>query len=213
MARTPFGRSFNKHLRRQLGRGRVVLMSGHTERHRGWPGGAPRAVMLHWTAGAATSADDPAHPGNRKGANGGVVAWCHHPSATYPYCNLTVDRDGTVYVNTAHGSAWHSGEGSFRGTRYERLGIGSNSAHLYTLGVEIVDKGTGNGTITRAQWEAVSAILVAARAAAGWGGFRYRVPDHSAWAPTRKVDIYSRYDHEQVLARARAAWKDYDHGQ
>lgn len=207
MSKTEFGRKFGKSLKRQLGKHKVVFMNGHTHRHRGWPGGAPRAVFLHWTAGAATSSDDPGHPGNQRGANSGVVAWCHHPSSPYPYCNITLDRDGTCYINTAHGSAWHSGEGSFRGTRFSRLGIGDNAAHLYTLGVEIVDKGTSDGSITKAQWEAVSAICVAAREAAGWKGFKYRITNHHTWAPTRKVDIDTRYSMDNIHDRAVAAWK------
>lgn len=210
MAKTAWGKAFTKDLKKQLGRDKVVTMRGHDTRHRGWPGGAPRGVMLHWTAGAATASTDPDHPGNKRGANSGVVSWCHQPSARMPYCNITLDRDGTCYLNTVHGSAWHSGEGSFAGTQYARLGIGANSAHLYTLGIEIVDKGTSNNSITRAQWKAVTAILVAARRQSGWKGFRHRVMDHVAWAPNRKIDISTRYDMDEILARARREWREQE---
>jgi N-acetyl-anhydromuramyl-L-alanine amidase AmpD len=134
----------------------------------------------------------------------------HHPSSDYPYANLTVDRDGTVYVNTASGSCWHSGEGSFRNTEYKRLGIGDNAAHLYTLGVEIVDKGTSNDSITDAQWKAVDAICVAARKAANWNGWKYRITNHRTWAPNRKIDIDTRYNMDWVKRRAQKAWEKYN---
>ena len=203
MSDTAWGKHFRRLLRRQLGKSNVVVMKGHKARHRGWPGGAPRAVFWHHTAGAATSSTDPDHPGNRRGANSGVVAWVHHPSSDYPYANLTLDRDGTVYINTADGSCWHSGEGSFRGTRWERLGVGDNAAHLYTLGVEVVSKGL-EADFTRAQWKAIDAINVAAREAAGWNGWKYRITQHKEWAPRRKIDCL--YPIDKFIDRAREAW-------
>ena len=206
MADTSFGRAFRRALRKLHGKERVVVLAGHKDRHRGWPDGKPRGLMWHWTAGAATDSVDPDHPGNQKGANAGVVAWCHHPSSSLPWCNITVDRDGTIYINTVSGSAWHSGLGSFRGTKWARLGIGDNRAHEYTIGVEVVDRGLRDDTFTDAQWEAIDAINVAFRQVCGWRGWG-RIMSHREWAPTRKVDVTTRYPLEFIYNRARNAWK------
>ncbi len=196
--------AFKRILRSLIGRHKVVVFKGHMERGRPWYGGEghPRAIMVHHTAGAATSSKNPHNPGNQTGANAGVVQWCLHPSSQYPYCNLTIDRDGTVYVNSLL-SVWHSGEGSVDGTHWERLALPDDNAHLGTLGIEVVSKGQRRD-FTRAQKASLDAVAVAARQAYGWRGFRYRIMNHKDWAPDRKTD--SLYPWSYWVDRARLEW-------
>ena len=177
-------------LRQRLGDKVVFLDDWQDVKRKPWPRkGVPVALMVHHTAGAATDSTNPNHPGNKKGANMGVVRFVHNAGGI-PKSNFTLDRDGTVYVS----SAWpvhHAGLGSFKGVKpYDRLGISDNLGNDYMLGCEVVSKGLKRD-FTKAQKQSLGKLANACKDAAGWKGFFARLPNHRTWAPSRKVD--SRY--------------------
>jgi hypothetical protein len=157
--------------------------------------GRPVALILHHTAGAATSSTNPNHAGNQHGANDGQIKYVNrHPSYNMPCSAFTLDRDGCIYVNAAL-PCYHAGEGSFRGTEWSSLGVPDDSANSYCLGVECVDKGQEK-TFTDAMKESLRWLAEACAEASGWKDTStLYLPRHKDWAPTRKVDIkYSNSD-------------------
>jgi len=177
-------------LRQRLGDKVVFIDDWDKVRRKPWPRkGVPVALMVHHTAGAATSSRKPNHPGNRKGANMGVVRFVQNPSGI-PRSNMTLDRDGTVYVH----SAWpvhHAGLGSFKGVKpFDKLRVSDNLGNDYMLGVEVVSKGLKRD-FTQAQKVSLGKLANACKDATGWKGFFRRLPNHKTWAPNRKID--SRY--------------------
>jgi len=185
---------FDRHLEEALDKrlpGKVVYMKGWRKvQRKDWPRrGVPIALMVHHTAGAATSSRNPNNPGNQKGANDGIINFVRNHYRV-PASNFVLDRDGTVYVVTAF-PCWHAGRGSFKGVkRFKRLRIPDNKGNDYMLGVEVVSKGRRRD-FTQAQKESLGQLANACREAAGWKGFWMRLPNHRTWAPRRKVD--SRY--------------------
>ena len=177
-------------LRQRLGDKVVFLDDWQQVRRKPWPRkGVPVALMVHHTAGAATDSTNPNHPGNKKGANAGVISYVQNHFEV-PAANFTLDRDGTVYVHSAW-PVWHAGRGSFKGVKpYDRLGISDNLGNDYMLGVEVVSKGLKRD-FTKAQKQSLGKLANACKDAAGWKGFFARLPNHRTWAPSRKVD--SRY--------------------
>jgi hypothetical protein len=177
-------------LRQRLGDKVVFLDDWNVVRRKPWPRkGVPLALMVHHTAGAATDSTNPNHPGNKKGANAGVISYVQNHFEV-PAANFTLDRDGTVYVHSAW-PVWHAGRGSFKGVKpYDRLGINDNVANDFTLGVECVSKGLKRD-FTKAQKQSLGKLANACKDAAGWKGFYARLPNHRTWAPNRKID--SRY--------------------
>jgi hypothetical protein len=177
---------------------RVHYLSGWTSSwyRSSWASGKPVALILHHTAGAATSSQDPGHAGNQHGANQGQIDYVNrHPSYNMPASAFTLDRDGCVYVNAAL-PCYHAGEGSFRGTQWSSLGVLDDSANNDCLGVECVDKGQST-TFTPAMKEALAHLAVACAKACGWKNTStLRLPRHKDWAPDRKVDI--KYSNESV---------------
>lgn len=199
-----FATDLNTALRRRLP-GRVKYLKGWRGKSRGidWAGPTDRpvALVIHHTAGAATSSTDPRHKGNQSGANNGVVNFVQNHYQV-PAANFTLDRDGTVYVHSAW-PVWHAGLGSFRGVHpYRDLGIPDNAGNDWMLGVEVVSKGLDRD-FTEAQKVSLGALANACKDAAGWGGFYRRLPNHRTWAPTRKVD--SKYDVDTIRRWAVAA--------
>lgn len=181
---------FKAALIKWLGPEKVVFLPGWDKKYRGlgWQGknGKPVALMNHHTAAAATDSTNPAHPGNQKGANKGVIDYVNH-HFTSPASNCTLDRDGIVYVNTAY-PCWHSGEGSFRGViPFDSLGVPDDRFADVGLGVEIVSKGLKKD-FTKAQKDSAGALANACKEASDWKGIWKRLPNHSTWAPTRKID-------------------------
>lgn len=181
-----------KALKEELGP-KVKFWSGWRNRGKGpFPKGRPVAMVLHHTAGAATTSKDRNHPGNQTGANNGVVRYVsNHPAYGVPCSNFCLDRDGTVYVMCANWT-YHAGEGSFRGTQWEPLGVPDDSGNSWMLGVEIVSKGTSHkDDFTVAQWKSLAALARAVSRASGWKGdtSTLRLPRHKDWAGRRKVDI------------------------
>lgn len=189
-----------------LGKDKVVFLPGWEKKYRGlaWQGkyGKPVALMCHHTAGAATSSTSSKHPGNQKGANAGQVKYVNS-HFTSPASNFTLDRDGTVYVNTAY-PCWHSGDGTFKAVKpFDSLNVPDNRFADVGLGVEVIDKGQGK-TFTAAQKWALGQLANACKDASGWAGLWKRLPNHRTWAPTRKVD--TRYEVATLrLWAARAA--------
>ncbi len=164
----------------------------------GWAGpGKPVALILHHTAGAATSSQDPDNKGNQHGANDGQVKYVNrHPSYGMPCSAFTLDRDGCIYVNAAY-PCYHAGTGTFRGTQWSSLGVPNDSANSYCLGVECVDKGQDT-TFTAAMKKSLANLIIACSVAAGWKntGTLY-VPRHKDWDDdSGKVDI--RYSNDSV---------------
>lgn len=183
--------------------GRVVYAKNWRTRGDNWNTGNGRPVghMHHHTAGAATQSRDPKDPGNKKGANAGVVKWCINPKASHGWCNAVIDRDGTIYIVGAK-AQWHAGLGSFAGTRWEKLGIPANAANTRLFGTEVVSKGLKRD-FTKAQLQAIDALNVSLREATGWKGFKLRCMNHKDWT-TRKNDTL--YPWTKWVRRARLAW-------
>jgi hypothetical protein len=193
--------SFTRQLQRALDgrlKTRVKYMRDWTTVRTGsWkgPGSLPVGLVLHHTAGAATDSTAPKHPGNRTGANNGVVNFVQNKYKV-PAANFTLDRDGTVYVHSAF-PIWHAGEGTFVGRPpWSVFGIPKNDCNRWMLGVEIISKGRKKD-FTAAQIESLVALIRACRDAADWNhtGTRH-LPRHRDWAPGRKVDIV--YDNAEV---------------
>jgi len=188
MASTSFARRLEKALEKRLP-GKVEYMSTWDKKTRGinWRRKKnPVALMCHHTAGAATSSTRPNHPGNKKGANKGVVNFVQN-HYRFPAANFTIDRDGTVYVHTAY-PCWHAGRGSFKGVeRFARLNVPDDKGNDYFAGCEMVSKGLKKD-FTQAQKESWGALANAMKEAAGWKGVYMRLPNHKTWAPKRKVD-------------------------
>jgi hypothetical protein len=162
----------------------------------GWAAGRPVALILHHTAGAATSSTSPDHAGNQHGANDDQVAYvADHPSYNMPCSAFTIDRDGCLFVNAAL-PCYHAGEGSFRGTQWSSLNVPDDSANSYCLGVECVDKGQST-TFTKAMKQTVARLAKACAEASNWKDTStLRLPRHKDWAPDRKIDI--RYNNATV---------------
>jgi hypothetical protein len=192
-----FSRELKKSLDAHLGT-RVRYMRNWTKDYTGaWrgPSGYPVALVLHHTAGAATDSTDPRHPGNKTGANNGVVNFVQNHYKV-PAANFTLDRDGTVYVHAAN-PVWHAGLGSFQGKPpWSSHGIPNNDGNRWMLGVEIVSKGRKKD-YTKAQIESLVALIEACKDAAEWPhtGTRF-LPRHKDWAGRRKVDIV--YENAEV---------------
>jgi hypothetical protein len=154
-----------------------------------WGAGKPVALILHHTAGAATSSTNPNNAGNQHGANQGQINYVNrHPSYSMPASAFTLDRDGCIYVNAAL-PCYHAGEGSFRDTEWSGLGVPDDSANSYCLGVECVDKGVDK-TFTEAMKASLADLARACAEASDWPNTSTkRLPRHKDWAPDRKVDI------------------------
>jgi len=148
--------------------------------------GNPVALMVHHTAGAASSSRLASAPGNQKGANKGVINYVQSKFRV-PAANFSLDRDGTVYVHCAF-PVYHSGRGSFKGVdRFARLNIPDDRAADYLAGVEVVSKGQKKD-FTAAQKKSLGLLASAMKEAAGWKGYWMRLPNHKTWAPKRKID-------------------------
>ncbi len=171
-----------------LGVSNVVFMKGWTRQRRvPWQGAGavPVALLVHHTAGAATESTNPAHPGNRKGANDGQINYIQNHFEV-PAANFTLDRDGTLYVHSAY-PVWHAGVGEFKLWPHSSLGIPANKGNDYMVGVEVVSKGRVKD-FTDAQKKALGALAQACKDASEWSGVVKRLPNHRTWAPNRKPD-------------------------
>ena len=173
-----------------------------------WAGneGRPVALILHHTAGASTSSTDPNHAGNKCSADDGQAKFVNrHPSFNSPASQFTIRRCGQLDVNTMN-PCYHAGEGSFNGTPWKSLGISTNSANRYLMGVEIVSKGLKDD-LTDAQWETLARLYHALAQLADWGDdISLRTPRHKDWTP-RKVDIKaSRKRIEEQIVKYTRHW-------
>jgi hypothetical protein len=196
-----FAIRLERQLKKRLA-GRVTFMKDwRKQRTVRWQGKnhLPVALMLHHTAGAATDSTNPSHPGNRPGANQGIINYIQN-NFRVPAANFTLDRDGTVYVHSAY-PVWHAGVGSFKGkSPWSIFGIPDNAANNWVLGVEIVSKGRKKD-FTRAQIRSLRLLQQSCGIAASWPkGKRLatvRHPRHRDWT-TRKIDIL--YSQDEVNA-------------
>lgn len=163
--------------------------------------GRPAALLLHHTAGASTSSTSASDPGNKRGANAGVVRYvAKHPTFGIPCSSFCLDRDGRLYVMTAW-PTYHAGLGDFAGSRWNALGINRNDGNRTLLGVEIVSKGARDD-LTDAQWRSLAALARACSTAARWHDTSpIRLPRHRDYAPDRKVDV--RAEHARIQAMLR----------
>jgi len=201
---TTFADHLDTALTERLG-DKVVFIPGWERKRRAisWRRkGKPVALMVHHTAGAATTSRNPNNPGNQKGANAGIINFVQNHYEV-PAANFTLDRDATVYVHSAW-PVWHAGRGSFKGVkRFARLNIPDDQANDFCVGVEVVSKGLKRD-FTQAQKVSLGKLANACKDAAGWQGFYMRLPNHRTWAPRRKVD--SRYS-LKALRRWAARYK------
>ena len=182
-------------LRGHLGPSWLTFLPGwDVQRRCAWPGGTPRALMLHHTAAAATASTNPNAPGNQKGANKNVISYIQNHYEV-PAANFTLDRDGTVYIHSAY-PVWHAGLGTFTGKApWSQLRIPKDQGNDYMLGVEIMSKGISRD-FTHAQEESLVFLLRACRQAAGWPNIGLlRRPQHKDWTG-RKID--TRYSNAQI---------------
>ena len=201
--------SFHTDLRaalvKQLGKENVTFYPGWDTKQRGFTwteGGKPTALMVHHTAGAATTSTDPKNKGNSKAAD--------QPQATFvqnqyqvPSANFTVGRSGHVWVHAVY-PAWHSGVGSFKGKPpYDTLGCKDNAAADTVMGVECVSKGLKQDFTSAEKW-ALGRLANACRDASGWAGFTKRLPNHKTWT-TRKID--TQYSLSTLISWAENAQK------
>jgi hypothetical protein len=176
-------------LRGRFGAGWVNYMpKWSVVRSTGWRGGGkPKALVLHHTAAAATSSVNPAHSGNQKGANAGVINFIQNHYEV-PAANFTLDRDGSIYVHCCW-PIWHAGLGSFKGqVPWNTLNIPDNLGNNYMLGVEIMSKGLTKD-FCEAQKDSLKYLMLACMDASDWRNTAplYR-PRHQDWT-TRKIDI------------------------
>ncbi len=195
-----FATRLKRSLLRNVPKGKVEFMPGWNKMPTGpWrgPRKVPVALVLHHTAGAATTSTDPKNPGNQKGANAGVVNYVqnHYP---VPAANFTLDRDGTVYVHCAY-PVWHAGMGTFMGKfPWNVLGVPKDMGNKYMLGVEIVSRGTKKD-FTTAQKISLVGLQESCGDAAGWPKEKRRSqvrrPRHKDWTD-RKIDIL--YTQEEI---------------
>lgn len=203
MTQTPFDETLRRALLEHLGGKGVVFMKDWRRRRRvPWSGKArkPVALLVHHTAGAATTSTDPHHPGNQWGANSGTINYVQ-THFDVPAANFTLDRSGILVVHSAY-PVWHAGLGSFtRQPGFDRLGVPRDMGNDYMLGVEVVSKGASKD-FTDAQKVTLGKLAWACKDASGWPDLEHRLPNHRTWAPTRKVD--SRYDLVQLQAWANA---------
>lgn len=186
--------NFNKLLRKsldnRLGK-RVKYFKNWDKNYTGpWrgPSNKPVALVLHHTAGAATTSTDPRHKGNQPGANNGVVNFVQNHYRV-PAANFTIDRDGTVFTH-ATAPVWHAGSGKFsRLSRWNKLKVPASQGNRWMLGVELISKGRRRD-FTEAQIKSLVDLTRACRDAAGWENTsRLYLPRHKDWARGRKVDI------------------------
>lgn len=203
MTQPTFDEQLRAALLDHLGAKGVVFMADWRKRRRvPWSGKGrkPVALLVHHSAGAATTSTDPAHPGNQWGANSGQI---HYIQTHFqvPAANFSLDRSGIVVVHSAF-PVWHAGLGSFaRQPGFDALGVPRDMGNDYMLGVEVISKGQSKD-FTAAQKVGLGRLAQACQDACGWPSLDYRLPNHRTWAPARKVD--TRYDVAQLQAWAKA---------
>jgi len=198
MTTPAYSGQLQKALVAQLGTDKVVFMKNWKKNYTGdWlgPKKRPVALVLHHTAGAATTSTNPNNPGNKKGANDGVIRYVQ-TNYPVPAANFTLDRDGTVYVHAAY-PIWHAGRGEFgKDTVWNEFKIPRDMGNRYMLGVEIVSRGL-EPDFTEAQKKSLVALQKACGQASGWPNCtKLYHPRHKDWAPTRKIDI--KYSQDEV---------------
>lgn len=187
-----------RNLLKRLGKDRVVFMKDWQKNYTGpWKTSVPLGLMIHHTAAAATSSTDPRNPGNKKGANNGIIKYIQ-THFRVPAANFTLDRDGTVYVHAAY-PVWHAGLGTFAGKDpWAQLAIPKNQANRYMLGVEVMSKGLKKD-FTAAQRQSLALLIAAGADSSGkelWQPLWLKNrPQHKDWTD-RKID--TRYTNEEI---------------
>jgi hypothetical protein len=187
----------------QLGKDWVIFMpSWDHQRRCPWQGpmSVPSAMVIHHTAAAATDSTNPTNPGNRKGANAGVIEYIQHKFEV-PAANCTLDRDGRVYVHSAY-PVWHAGLGSFTGKKpWSQLRIPDNQGNDYMAGVEVMSKGIKKDWTVHQQ-DSLVFLLRSWRDAADWDNVGLlRRPRHRDWT-SRKIDpVYSNTEIGAMITR------------
>jgi hypothetical protein len=174
----------------QLGKDWVVFMPRwDVQRRCAWQGkrNVPSALMLHHTA---------ACNGNAPGANSSIINYIQNHYEV-PAANCTLDRDGRVFLHSAH-PIWHAGLGTFKGKApWSSLGIRADTANDHVAGVEIMSKGLKRD-FTVAQEDSLVFLLRAWRDASHWDNIGLlRRPQHKSWT-TRKID--TRYTDAEIGA-------------
>jgi hypothetical protein len=150
----------------------VVEYDGWQTRARssgGFAAGRPWCVAWHHTASDGPASDD--------------AYYMCHVSDGRPVANVTIERDGTVWLLAA-GASNTNGKG--KALTFTKGQMPADSANTYAFGVEIINPGTGSMSFPAAQVDACFKVSNAVNALLG--NHPGDVFTHQLYAPDRKVD-------------------------
>ena len=89
------------------------------------------------------------HTGSNSGS--GAVSWLRNPASEVS-ANYVLDRDGTIYQLVGDEKrAWHAGEGALNGV--------PTDVNARSIGIEIVNDGSGTTPFTEAQYGALTQLV------------------------------------------------------
>ena len=164
-----------------------------------WAKGKPFGLITHHTAGAATDSDVSGAKGNRKGDNAGQIKFVEsHPDFNSPASQMTLDRDGTVYVNCL-GPTYHAGKSdpnNWKGSKWQKdSGCGTDAGNSYYMGVECVSKGQKKD-FTPEMKESLGRLINVLADIFDWDDLELAHLNHKTYAGPRKVD--TKYTDGQI---------------
>ena len=143
-----------------------------------WPGGVPRGLMMHHTAGVGP----------------GVLDWmARHPEAGKPVVQAMVSRAGVAHILAHGGTGWGAGVGGtsqLKDPKYAELAkdlnnLGGASNILWQ--VEVESQGLKQD-FTDGMFDTIARMTAAIKEYSGWNSFSGKIINHKDWAPGRKND-------------------------
>lgn len=120
----------------------------------------------------------------------GALSWLRNPDSGVS-AHYVVGKDGTIYhLVPDERAAWHAGRSSLHGER-------SPSVNARSIGIEIVNDGSGRTPFTDAQYASVRALV-------GYLSQTYQIPTqnivgHKDVAPGRKVDPAPNFAWNRII--------------